>query len=97
MQQIEKIVIQENAPDLTNVGWYQPSTKKTKFFVNGAWQEPADKDTQADYTEADNTSPAYIKNKPVVDNTPTQDSTNLVTSGGVYAVIGDVESLLANI
>ena len=29
-----------------------------------------------------------------IDNTPTQNSTNLVTSGGVYAVIGNVASRL---
>lgn len=31
------------------------------------------------------------------DNAPTQGSTNPVTSGGIYNVIGDVESLLASI
>ena len=29
-----------------------------------------------------------------VDTTVTEDSTNLVTSGAVYAVVGDVESVL---
>jgi len=33
----------------------------------------------------------------VVDATPTQGSTNPVSSGGVYAVLGDIESLLAAI
>ena len=66
MEQVEKIIISELEPEKTNVGWYQPSTKKTKFFVNGAWQEPADKDSQADWNEESSTSPAYIKNKPTI-------------------------------
>lgn len=32
-----------------------------------------------------------------IDSTPTANSTNLVTSGGVYAMIGDIETLLAAI
>jgi len=32
-----------------------------------------------------------------IDSTPTQNSTNLVTSGGVYAMIGDVESVLTTL
>ncbi len=32
-----------------------------------------------------------------VDTAPTQNSTNLITSGGVYAVVGNIESLLAAI
>lgn len=32
--------------------------------------------------------------KMTVDSAPTADSTNLVTSGGVYSVLGDIESLI---
>ena len=32
-----------------------------------------------------------------VDTVPTQNSTNLITSGGVYNVLGDIETLLAAI
>ena len=32
-----------------------------------------------------------------VDSTPTQNSTHLITSGGVYNVVGDIETLLAAI
>ena len=31
------------------------------------------------------------------DTTPTENSTNPVTSGGIYDVIGDIESLLSDI
>ena len=33
----------------------------------------------------------------VFDNVPTENSTNPVTSGGLYNVIGDVESILAEL
>ena len=39
---------------------------------------------QADWAQTDTTAVDYIKNKPIVDNAPTDNSTNLVTSGGVY-------------
>ena len=32
-----------------------------------------------------------------VDTTPTSGSTNVITSGGVYAVIGDINTILDNI
>ena len=32
-----------------------------------------------------------------VDTTPTSESTNVITSGGVYAVIGDINTILDNI
>lgn len=35
-----------------------------------------------------------LDDTPEVDSTPTENSTNLVTSGGVYAVLGDVETLI---
>jgi hypothetical protein len=43
---------------------------------------------------------SYVSNKPTiptVDATPTSGSTNAVSSGGVYDMIGDVETLLASI
>lgn len=32
-----------------------------------------------------------------VDTVPTQDSTNLITSGGVYTVIGDINAVLEEV
>lgn len=42
---------------------------------------------QSDWNESDTTSMAYIKNKPTIDANPTQNSTNLVESGGVYTAL----------
>lgn len=38
-----------------------------------------------------------IPTVPPIDSTPTSGSTNLVTSGGVYSVLGDIETLLNSI
>lgn len=99
MEFVEKTVISETPPNITNVGWLQPSTRQLKYFINGQWitTEDKDEDAQADWSEGNTQAPSYIKNKPVIDTTPTEDSNNLVTSGGVYAVIGNVESLLAQL
>lgn len=42
---------------------------------------------QADWTESDTTSESYIQHKPLVDSSPTYNSLNLVTSGGVYTAL----------
>ena len=55
---------------------------------------------QSDWNESDNTSLAYIANKPsipVVINSITSGSTDAVSSGAVYTAIGDIETLLAAI
>ena len=42
---------------------------------------------QADYNETDDTSFAFIKNKPTTTSSVTQDSADLVTSGGVFSAL----------
>jgi hypothetical protein len=42
---------------------------------------------QSDWAQTDSRVVDYIKNKPTIDNAPTQNSTNLVSSGGVYSAI----------
>ena len=44
---------------------------------------------QSDWSQTTTTALDYIKNKPTVDSTPTENSTNLVSSGGVYEAIED--------
>ena len=62
----------------------------------------------ADYVDDTNTTHKFVsasekstwngkQDALTFDSTPTQGSTNPVTSGGVYAVIGDVESLLTTL
>ena len=43
MEFVEKTVISETPPQLTNVAWLQPSTKEIKYFVNGEWVNVGDK------------------------------------------------------
>lgn len=59
-------------------------TLKTKLDGIAAGAEV---NVQADYAQSDNTADDYIKNKPVVDATPTSDSDNLVKSGGVFTAV----------
>lgn len=77
----------------------------------GGIEAGAEVNVQADWNEADNAKDDYIKNKPTlgtaaakgVDSAPTDASTNLVESGGVYTAllgkigIGDVFGLGENI
>lgn len=34
---IEKTVISETEPQVTNVGWFKPSTRELKYFSDGEW------------------------------------------------------------
>lgn len=48
-------------------------------------------DTQANWDEIDTTSPAYINNKPTIDQTPTSGNTShLVSSDGVYQYVDSI-------
>ena len=48
---------------------------------------------QSDWNQNDSTADDFVKNKPTVDSAPTESSTNLVQSGGVYeALSGKVDS-----
>ncbi len=59
---------------------------KTDANGNPAWREDAG-NVKPDWNQTDSTAGDYIKNKPSVDTAPTQNSTNLVTSGGVYTAV----------
>ena len=50
---------------------------------------------QSSYTGAQIDAAVQKANNP--DSTPTQNSTALITSGGVYSVLGDINSALAAI
>lgn len=60
---------------------------------------------QADWSQSDNAEPDYIKNKPTlgaaaacgVDTAPASGSTNLITSGAVYTVVGDINTVLEEV
>ena len=38
-----------------------------------------------------------LSNKPVLDNEPIQNSTNAITSGAVYSILGQIEEFLHNL
>ena len=65
----------------------EPSAGSAKYWAGQA----AAGQVQADWTEADTNSKAYIKNKPTVDASPTQNSTNLVQSGGVFTTTNNLQ------
>ena len=60
---------------------------------------------QSNWNQTDGTAYDYILNKPNlgdaalrgVDTTPTQSSTNLITSGAVYTAIGDINTILESV
>lgn len=52
---------------------------------------------QADWNQSDNTAPDYIKNKPGITDTATQSSTDLITSGGVYTIVGNINAVLEEV
>ena len=88
----------------TNVSAFNNDAGYSTF--SGSYNDLTDKPTipdaqiQSDWNESDNTSLAYIQNKPsipVVVNSITSGSTDAVSSGAVYTAIGDVETLLAAI
>ena len=39
---IEKTVISETEPQVTNVGWFKPSTGELKYFSDGMWISAGD-------------------------------------------------------
>ena len=59
---------------------------KTDANGNPAWRD-GEGSANPDWNQTDSTAGDYIKNKPSVDTAPTQNSTHLVTSGGVYAEV----------
>ena len=59
---------------------------KTDANGNPAWRD-GEGSANPDWNQTDSTAGDYIKNKPSVDTAPTQNSTNLVTSGGVYTAV----------
>lgn len=52
---------------------------------------------QSDWDQSDNTAPDYIKNKPGITDTATQSSTDLITSGGVYTIVGNINAVLEEV
>ena len=52
---------------------------------------------QSDWNQADTSAPDYIRNKPGITSTATQGSTDLITSGGVYTIVGDINSVLEEV
>lgn len=52
---------------------------------------------QADWKQSDNTAPDYIKNKPGITDTATQSSADLITSGGVYTIVGNINAVLEEV
>lgn len=60
---------------------------------------------QADWNQTTTTAADYIKNKPTlgaaaacgVDTAPASGSTNLITSGAVYTVVGDINAVLEEV
>lgn len=60
---------------------------------------------QADWNQTTTTAADYIKNKPTlgaaaacgVDMAPDSGSTNLITSGAVYTVVGDINAVLEEV
>lgn len=92
------------AADLTNIDAASDYAAEAKQWAIGEPTEPTDGSAkywagqaaagqvQADWTEADTTSKAYIRNKPTVDASPTQYSTNLVQSGGVFTSVNNLQN-----
>lgn len=97
-----KPTIPSEVTEQTVSGWgFTKNTGNSNF--SGNYNDLTNKPTipnaqiQSDWNQDDSTAKDYIKNKPtiptipVIDNTPTQNSTNLITSGGVYSYIESKE------
>lgn len=52
---------------------------------------------QADWNQTDTNAPDYIKNKPGITDTATQGSADLITSGGVYTILGNINAVLEEV
>lgn len=52
---------------------------------------------QSDFMQNDDTQPDYIKNKPEITNEIEQDSRALITSGAIYDLVGDIDSVISQI
>ena len=57
------------------------------FIISGGPGGGGFEQKQADWNQIDTTAVDYIKNKPTVTSTVASGSTDLITSGGVYAYI----------
>ena len=78
------------AGSLTSQGLTSPT-------LNGATigNNPVFTDTQANWTESNTSSPAYIQNKPSIDTTVTSGSSNLITSGAVSTALENITPVYA--
>lgn len=52
---------------------------------------------QSDWNQSDDTADDYIKNKPGITDTATQGSADLITSGGVYTILGNINTVLEEV
>lgn len=105
----DKLIINdESASKITNGPAFGSST--TTFLRNdGTWATPAgggdslpsQTGHNGDFLTTDGTNASWADSVAIstltIDNTPTENSNNLVKSGGVYAMIGDVESVLTTL
>ena len=70
------------------------ATKKLQIVGSLVEQTPQ---VQADYSQTDTSAVDYIKNKPEIVNEPIENSDALITSGAIYELIGDVDTVIAQI
>lgn len=83
--------------------WNQTTTTAADYIKNKPTIPAAQ--VQSDWEQTDTTAADYIKNKPTlgaaaacgVDTAPASGSTNLITSGAVYTVVGDINTVLEEV
>lgn len=91
----------ETIPTQVNADW--DATEGAAVILNKPAIPAAQ--VQADWNQTTTTAADYIKNKPTlgaaaacgVDTAPASGSTNLITSGAVYTVVGDINTVLEEV
>ena len=85
--ELNKKVDKENGKGLSTNDFTDAYKTKLEGIETGA-----EVNVQSDWSQTNNASDDFIKNKPVIDTTVTEDSSNLITSGAVYTAIANETS-----
>jgi hypothetical protein len=76
---------------------YEETLTENKVFYVSFQTESGDPGTFVRYKMLDGSTGKIPNDRINADNTPTQGSSNMITSGAVYTVLGDIETLLAQV
>lgn len=97
--------------DTTAADYIKNKPNLATVATSGSYADLTNKPTipaaqvQADWNQTTTTAADYVKNKPTlgaaaacgVDTAPASGSTNLITSGAVYTVVGDINAVLEEV